>query len=187
MTEPTNVHVIPAKWLWDEAALEYADMFGVPYEIVEAAAAHPTTSTLDPHSADAGWEIRRHRRGDVVAIVGYRDPARPVILHCRVITPGEPYRGHRSNAGSGGGSNDPKSWRQFRMQVIREGFRIVPGGKHDRIEAPNGDFITSIPLSASDIRAVPNKWHEYVNRANAWRTRQRVARGDLLHQEDVPE
>lgn len=182
---PTNVHVIPDEWEWDSLAVEYADMFGIPYEIVESAAAHPTYSVMDPHSAEVGWEIRRNRRGDVVAIVGYRDPAHPVILHCHIITPQTPRRSSLAGVSGGGGSGTdrPKSWRAIRQEIVRRGYQIRPGGKHDRVETPEGRFLMSLPTSAGDQRTLVNVWAEFRRRTIETEIRDRVARGDLLHEE----
>ena len=83
-----NVHVLHATWRWDLDAVSYADTFRVPYADVETVAAHPGISELDPRAtAEHGYEVRRHRRGDLLAVVGYRDPERPVILGVRVMLP----------------------------------------------------------------------------------------------------
>lgn len=184
-----NVRVIPEEWEWDPEAVAYADMYGIPYEIVEAAASHPTHTELDPHSTETGWDILRCRRGDIVAVVGYREPTSPVILHCSVVLPfANSLPRQRTNAaGSGGGSTEPTSMRQLRHQIVARGFVVKAGGRHDRVESRDGEFLCALPISPSDARSIPNAWHTFLRAVEIWRTQQRVTRGNLLTPEGTPD
>jgi hypothetical protein len=167
-------------YTWLPAALAFIDEYGIPPEVVESAAARPTTIGLNEDSGRDGYLIKDHRRGDVTAIVGYRDD-QPSILYVRIHTHLDFSRGTTDTAGSGS-SNTPKTMRGVRARIVAEGFSIVAGGSHDRVESRDGDLICSLPTTPSERRSVANSWSDYRRARDRFITRRRIESGDLLRE-----
>lgn len=176
----------PRGWRWHPHALAFLETYGIDPAIVEAAARAPTSVSIDPMSHEVGYLLVARRRGDVVAVCSYRDVplgAPPMIVYARIVLP-MPRRGGSQKAG-GGGSVRPRSWRALRSLIVSDGFKIEAGGRHDRVIAPNGELVATLPVTASDRRALANCWNDYLHGRDRWAVRQRVDAGDLLA--DPPE
>lgn len=157
---------------WHQRAVDFIETYGVPPEIAEAAAEHPTSVTLDPRSSEVGYPVEARRRGDVTAIVGYRDPAAPTILYVRVHLPDEQHASGTGGGNGGSGSVAPRTMRGLRARIVADGFRIEAGGRHLRVLTPEGEYLMSLPVTPSDHRAVPNGWAGYRKARDRYRVRQ---------------
>ena len=158
-------------WAWHQRAVDFIETYGIPPEVAEAAAEHPTSVTLDPHSTEVGYPVEARRRGDVTTIVGLRDAATPTILYVRVHLPDEQ---HAQGTGGGGGGNPnaaPRTMRGLRQRIVNDGFTIEAGGRHLRVLTPDGDFLLGLPVTPSDHRSIPNAWASYRRRRDEYRLR----------------
>lgn len=154
---------------WLEKAIDFAEFARLDYDLVEAAAMHPDVVQPDPYSRVVGYPVRRHRRGDLEAVIGYRDPDDPTIIFVRLIMPGDPRRGSIRGAGSQSGSSLPSTLRDLRGRIVRAGYRLDPGTKHDKVRADDGTVLLTIPGTPSDHRSIPNAYRKFLARDAAYR------------------
>lgn len=169
-------------YTWLPAALAFIEEYGIPKEVVESAAEQPTSIGTNEDSGRDGYLIEDRRRGDVTAVVGYRE-SQPSILYVRIHTPeGEFSRGAGSTPGSGS-SSTPKTWRGVRSRIVAEGFVITMGGAHDRVESREGDFICSLPTTPGAYTGPANAWSTFRRARDRFIVRKRVESGDLLKEE----
>jgi len=177
---PRNV---PPGWLWHPRAIEFCEAYGIDRAIVEAAAEAPQHVYIDPMSQIEGYLLVGRRRGDVVAIVSYRETIRrnavPMIVYARVVLPMQ-RRAQQSGAGTGGGTSMPKTIAALNARILQDGMSIDRGKTHARATAPDGTYLATLPITPSEYRSIPNCWRAYVRNRDEWLTRERVKRGDLL-------
>ena len=164
---------------WHQPALDFCELWGVPREVVEAAAENPTRVTLNEDSGKDGYVIEDHRRGDVTAVVGLREET-PSILYVRVHS-GLEEPATRSSQGPGG--TTPKTMRGVRARIVADGFSISAGRTHDKVLGPEGEYLYSLPGSPSDTRTPANSWAGWRRVRDTYRLRKRIERGNLLEEE----
>lgn len=161
---------------WYPKATEFAEEWGIPPEVVEAAAGNPTRIGLNEDSGSDGYVIEDRRRGDVTAVVGLRDQA-PAILYVKVHTHQDygPERGANL-----GGSTGPKTMRGVKARIVAEGYRIASAGHGDKVMTQDGTFLCSLPTTPSDHRTVANCWATFRRARDRVALAERIAAGDLL-------
>ena len=168
-------------YTWLPAALAFIDEYGIPSEVVESAAEQPTSIGINEDSGRDGYLIKDHRRGDVTAVVGYRDE-KPSILYVRIHTPNDDFTSGAGNAPGSGTSNTPKTWRGVRARIVADGFSIVAGGAHDRVESRDGDYICTLPTTPGAYTGPANGWAAYRRARDRFIVRRRIESGDLLRE-----
>jgi len=153
---------------WHPEAAEVADSYHFGSETIMSVLHNPQRAYLAPESADKGYPVARFIRGDVMIVVGFaRGPEQPYVMALYRLTDeamARKTRQPRTNAGSGSGSNDPKSWLDLNKRIVAMGYRIEPGN-HPKVVTKDGIFVYSLPGTASDFRALPNAWHNFLNAA----------------------
>lgn len=159
MTHPDLSKIPSFQWL--PRARDFCDIQGIDPTHVEAAARQPTHVTVDPSVKLAKalgqerWPAERRRRGDITVVVAYPPGDYPVIWGVFYQLPLPPLRDKRSQ-GAGGGTVIPTTMRELRRRIIAAGLVIKSGGRHDRVETPDGRFIYSLSISPSDHRYFKN-------------------------------
>jgi hypothetical protein len=148
---------------WHDDAKEYAQSYGLTPDDVELIVTNKTNPQLDPRSHEVGHLIVRYRAGDVIVVVGYREPKRPVIMSVMVD------HHHESRAGSkapgGAGKTGPTTMKALVKRILDHGYRVEMGGSHYRVvDKVTGEFLMSLPVTPSDHRSIPNAWSSFLNK-----------------------
>src|SRR4051812_24097899 len=110
---------------WDDRAEDWLTTWNLTRAEAESIILFDPRPSLDPHSRDVGYPIARYRRGDVIVVVGFKNRARPKVLHVAVNTPGEKGAApiHRGATG-GPGSSLPTSVRELKTRILALGYRL---------------------------------------------------------------
>lgn len=145
---------------WHPEALSYAHSFGLTQEDCEKIVLSRSRPILDPRSNEVGHLIVRYRAGDVTVVVGHREKEHPVIMSVKVNTGFKGFAGSRSGS-SGSGSTLPKTMRELHKRILADGFKIVHGGSHLRVEDDEGTLIASLSSTPSEYRTIANTWKYY--------------------------
>lgn len=160
---------------WFPGAIEFCETYGIPREFVEAAAREPTTTSLDPSTAERGYTVEARRRGDVTAVVGLQNPEHPMILYARVHTGADATTGSTRSPGSTQIADRPRTLRGLKARVVADGFRIVMAGTgHERIEDQEGNFVATIVSTSGDRNYLTVTWLAYTKARDRWRAQQRA-------------
>lgn len=167
-------------WHWHQPAVDFCEEYGIPMEIVEAAAEHPTSSSTDPMSVEKGYTVLDRRRGDLTAVVGLLNPSQPSILYVRLHLPLSVKGQGSTTPGGAGGEGRPRTLRGVKAAIVRDGYSIVSGGAHDKVVDSQGSFLVSLPRTPSDHRTLANVWATYLRARDRAVVRARVADGSLL-------
>jgi hypothetical protein len=144
--------------VWLPRAKQHAESVGLSERSVINAARYPTHVTVDPSSrviADR-WYAERRRKGDITVIVAFPSGLPPVVWGVYYNLPLNPPTRMRKAAGQSGGGKFATSNREFRKRILEAGLVIRAGGRHDRVETPEGRLITTLPTSPSDHRWIMN-------------------------------
>lgn len=157
MRPMTSTATAAADYDWHPPAVDYADQFGLDPRDVAAIIAHPASTAPDPSAVTRDWPTQRYTRGDITVVVAYPPDRRPLIWGIYLALPLEPRRSP-NGAGTGAGSRIPSTLRGLRQRVVQAGLVIRPGGRHDRVETPDGRLVVTLPLTPSDRRSIPNVW-----------------------------
>lgn len=141
---------------WLDRALESVQSSGSDARTALTAAQYPDHVTIEPPlpGDETRWYAERRRKGDVTVIVGFPPGETPIIWGVYYNLP-LPHRNRRA-VGTGTGRNYPTTIRELRRRVIEAGYLIRPGGKHDRVETPDGRLVYTLPTTPSDHRAMLN-------------------------------
>lgn len=145
---------------WHDDAVSFAATFGLEPEDCEKILINRSSPQMDPRSAEVGHLIVRYRAGDVIVVVGHRDPEHPVIMSVMVDTGYEGNSGSKKATGLSG-STLPTSMKQLTKRILNDGFNVVHGGSHMRVEDTEGELIATLPRTPSDHRSIPNSWKAY--------------------------
>jgi hypothetical protein len=164
-------------WRWFPEALAFIDEWGIPDEVVEAAADNPMHVTMNAMARSKGYPVEDRRRGDITAVVGLRE-TEPSILYVRCHLPLDSFSG--TSVPGGGTSSLPRSMRGLRSMIVQAGYTIELGGAHDRVLDPDGNFALALPRTPSDKRTIPNAWRTFVRARDRRAVALRVRAGDLL-------
>lgn len=142
---------------WLPRAEDHARENRIDPALVEGAAKHPTSVTVDPSVGllETRWYAERRRRGDITVVVGFPPGESPVIWGVYYNLP-MPHQHARSRPSGNGGTTMPTSMRELRRRLVDAGLIIRSGGRHDRVETPDGSFIAALPSTPSDYRTIPN-------------------------------
>lgn len=148
---------------WHDDALAYAKEFGMDPADVEKIVLSRALPKVDARSHEVGHLVMRYHAGDVVVVVGHREKQHPVVMSVWVET-GK----HRSGSQKpgGAGSSLPKTMKELNKRVLADGFKLVMGGSHMRVEDKDGVLIASLPTTPSEYRTIANTW-KYYQRAKA--------------------
>jgi len=149
--------------LWDDEAVLHAHIYGLDTEDVETIVRNRSNPVRDPHSNDVDHEIIRYTAGDVVAVVGFKDPE-PKILSVWINMPDDVRRAGTTKGG-GPGTNLPRTIRDLKKRILARGYKIKMGGSHEKVYSEDGTFITTIPATPSDHRSIPNAWKQFIRNA----------------------
>jgi hypothetical protein len=159
---------------WFPKAVEFMDLYGIPREVVQAAADDPTSRGLNEDSGKDGWVIEDRRRGDVTAIVGMKPDVPEAIMYVRIFT-GDDFAGQHRTAG-GGHKEAPKTHRGVRARIVADGFTIQSGRFKDRILDRHGEVLMGYdPKEPATVM-----WGQYRRVRDRYRIGERVGLGDLL-------
>lgn len=145
---------------WDEEALMWAALWGLSVSAVEDCIHHPQQTAVDPRTKEIGHNVLRHRRGDVVVVVGYREPETPQVLFVTTMT-GLAER-HVRGGNGGTGSTLPRSYRELRKRILDLGYRISVDSAHPKVRTSDGRVIMTFPGTPSDHRSLANTWRSFV-------------------------
>lgn len=145
---------------WQDSAKEYAEMFGISKEDAETIVRTSERYEKDPHSNDLGHLVMRYYAGDVCIVVGHREVKEPIIMHVRMRLPMNDSKQQKRDSGSG--STLPRNMRELKKRILDLGYKIAPGGKHDKVIDPkNGTVVCTVPTTPSEYRSVANVWLEF--------------------------
>ncbi len=143
--------------LWHTDAKEYAATYGLTPEDVEVIVRSKPFPQVDPRSHEVGHLIMRYRAGDVIVVVGYREPKRPVVMSVMVDHHHETRSGSKAPGGSG--KTAPTTIKALIKRVLEAGYKVELGGSHYRVlHKETGEYLMSLPVTPSDHRSVPNAW-----------------------------
>jgi hypothetical protein len=164
------------KWL--PKALDWADMWCVDQEMVEAAADHPTQITDDPTAVAAGYPIKRHRRGDLEVCVGYKNPEEPTIIYVRMHLPLDGSSGSPTGGGAvkKAAAKAPNGLRQFKDWVHDAGYRTKLQNGHTHVLRPDGSLLMTTSSTPGDKMTVTAAWQKFLRQSAA----------DLVAKNDEP-
>lgn len=135
-------------------AMEVAEYFGLTEEHILQICRRPQRIETDPSSADREWYTERRRIGDVEVVITYPDRGFPRVWAVYVQTGSE--RRPTRTPGGAGGSSMPNTMRELKKRIVAAGLVIKSGGKHDRVEDKDGNFIVALPITPSDNHSIPN-------------------------------
>lgn len=160
--------------VWDERARGYLTQWNLTEDEVRRVIRSDLNPTMDPSSSDVGHPILRFRGGDVVVVVGLREPIRPKILSVYMVIPG--LREHRERTAKGGsGSSLPKTQRQLRSWIAGFGYSFRTGGSHDAVIDPEtGKRVYTVPITPSDHRSLANSWRGFLRAHAVYVNRQEI-------------
>lgn len=141
---------------WLDRALESIQSYGRDARSAVHAAKYPDHVQIEPPLPGDGsrWYAERRRKGDITVIVGFPPGETPIIWGVYYNLP-LPHRNVRA-VGSGTGRNYPTTIRELRRRVIEAGYIIRAGGKHDRVETPDGRLVYTLPTTPGDHRSMIN-------------------------------
>ena len=142
---------------WLDRALEHVQSAGIESQSALHAARYPDHTTVEPSLPGDGsrWYAERRRKGDVTVIVGFPPGETPIIWGVYYNLPMPRVRRAAGN-GAGGRTSYPTTSRELRRRIIEAGYVIKSGGKHDRIETPDGRLVTTLAGTPSDFRGMMN-------------------------------
>lgn len=144
---------------WHDDALSYAEMYGLTKSNVESIVRSQSRPVQDPRTAETGDLIMRYHGGDVVVVVGLRDPKNPVIMSVWVETGTK--KGGSKKLGGVSGSSMPTSMKALQRRVLDDGFKIKHGSSHLRVEDEDGYMVCTLPSTPSEYRSIANAWKAY--------------------------
>jgi hypothetical protein len=140
--------------IWHTDAREYARSYGLTIEDVETIVESKTNPQMDPRTHEVGHLIVRYRAGDVIVVVGYRDPDKPVVMSVQVDHHHETPAGSRAPGGAG--KTGPRTMNELKKKILAAGYKIELGGSHYRVlHKDTGEYLMSLPVTPSDHRSVP--------------------------------
>lgn len=161
-----NRDISQSDLVWLPRAAEHAESYGLSRYTAERAARYPDHTVVDPSSViiDDRWYAERRRKGDVTVVVAFPPGLEPVIWGVYYNLPLPPPRRDRVAAGQSGGGKYATTNREFRKRILESGLVIKAGGKHDRVETPEGRLITTLPTSPSDHRWILNATRDFARK-----------------------
>lgn len=154
---PFNRDLSQVRLRWLDRALEHMQGAGIEAQSVIHAAKYPDHTTIEPTipGDSARWYAERRRKGDVTVIVGFPPGETPVIWGVYYNLP-MLHQGKRPAGSTGGQRTYPTTSRELRRRIIEAGYVIRSGGKHDRVETPEGRLVTTLAGTPSDFRGMMN-------------------------------
>jgi predicted RNA binding protein YcfA (HicA-like mRNA interferase family) len=144
---------------WHKDAESYAQMYGLDKEDVEKIMISKSNPELDSRSRQVGHLIVRYRAGDVTVVVGHREKEHPVIMSVWLNT--KKQRAGSQKLSGVSGSSMPKSMKELLKRVMADGFKVVHGGSHLRVEDSDGVMVCTLPSTPSEYRSIGNAWKAY--------------------------
>lgn len=159
------------KYQWHDDAKNFVQLYAVDTRLIVDAVRAPQMISLDPRTAEVGYDIKRLRRGDVEVVVGYRDPEYPMILYVRLATPDDD-QGPKRSAGGASGTTVPPTMGELHRRITMAGYSIDHSSAHPKVVARNGDTLMSLPKTPSDRRSLANTWREFIRNDRAAKTRE---------------
>jgi hypothetical protein len=162
MPETFNRDISQLDLVWLPRAAQHAESLGLSPRSAERAAKYPDHVAVDPSSKilDDRWYAERRRKGDITVVVAFPPGAPPMIWGVYYNLPLEPPKRLRKSAGQSGGGKYATTNREFRRRIMESGLVIKSGGKHDRVETPEGRLISVLPVTPSDHRWIVNATRE---------------------------
>ena len=140
---------------WQEDALDWAATWGLKTSDVEDVIKQPYDMAVDPRSGEAGHEIMRYRRGDVIVVAGLRNPKIPVVLYVTTVTGIEA----KKKAGGRSGSTAPRTFTDMRRRIEKLGYTIeVLNQGQLGVFNENGHKVYVMPSTPSEYRSLLNSW-----------------------------
>lgn len=159
------------KYQWNDEAKNFVELYNVDTRLIVDAVRAPQMISIDPRTAEVGYDIKRLRRGDVEVVVGYRDPEYPMILYVRLATPDDD-QGARRSPGGISGSSVPPTMGELHRRITMAGYRIDHSAAHPRVMTKDGDFLMSIAKTPSDKRSLANTWRDFLKNDRAAKARE---------------
>lgn len=161
--------------IWDEQAITWATYWGLTLDDVEAVVRKPQRSAYDPRSAEMGYRILRHRSGDVIVVVGYRNPAEPKILYVITET-GIKERAGTSKGIKGGSKHTgaPRSDLEIRRMILSLGYKIN-GGTNPVVLTQDGRSLMRLFYTTS-TRSLAVQWQRFCKKHAGELLRERESR-----------
>jgi len=148
---------------WKPEARDYANTYGLAIEDVEAIVRKKPHPKVDDRSAEVGHRIMRYRAGDVIVVVGLREPDKPMVMSVWVDHHSKAHSGSKNPSGSG--KSGPTTIKELTKRIIASGYRIEMGGAHSRVlDKETGEFLMALPITPSDHRTVPNVWATFLRK-----------------------
>lgn len=146
---------------WLPEATDFVEDVGLDPEIVLAVVQNPLRTERDPRSNLVGYEIKRLRRGDIEAVVGYLDPANPAIMFVRLLDSrgGRP-TGKSTKGGTGRAGDGPSNVTDLVKRAQEMGY-TTEYSTHIKLMW-KGSFAMAVPRTPSDYRSLTNVWHQLV-------------------------
>ena len=120
------------KYQWNDEAKNFVEIYGVDTRLIVDTVRAPQAVSLDPRSAEVGYDIKRLRRGDVEVVVGYREPEYPTILYVRLATPDDTQGPKRSHGGAKG-SSLPPTVTELHRRITTQGYSLEYGAAHIKV------------------------------------------------------
>ena len=143
--QPFNRDISQLQLRWLDRAHEHAESVGLDTASVLTAAKYPDHTAIDPSTGliENRWYAERRRKGDVTVVVAFPPGETPIIWGVYYNLPLPALR-QRRPAGAGAAPSYPTTLRELRRRIIEAGYVIRAGGKHDRVETPDGRLVYTL-------------------------------------------
>lgn len=134
-------------------------LYGLDQDLVNSALRHPERVEVRPESfnKDKGYVVLGFYRGDVLAVLGLRDPARPCVIACYVTAKLENDTHRVGHTGGGGKKNEgglPKTPKQLAVRLRAMGAEVALDERRSTAEVKfHGQELGSINCGTIVTRA----------------------------------
>jgi hypothetical protein len=149
-------------------------------DLIKDVVRFPSDTERDPRSLEVGYSIYRFRRGDITAVVGFRDTQNPRIIYVYLHDPEDHTRGKGTKAGGGLPSKTPTSTSELQAWLRNQGCTITWERRSGAMKVTwHGEFVGNLHMTVhAQGNALKNQYHWFRKRVARVRTESRL-RNDI--------